>query len=185
MAGCQSVFTGDPHYLLVRKRVINHLHQKLNRFKKQLLPSLNKNVLRVDHDLIEKINATLASYIGHFKHAYSLKLINQLWQQHHWLALFFEFKAESYQLGLKIRASKGANYPKQVQFFAQHYPSAFLKVQYGRYQKTYVAMQKKSNAICLQLLIVQAGYSKHGRRRRQIQSMQLSQHTIKQLCSES
>lgn len=170
-----------PHYLLVRKRVINHLHQKLNRFKKQLLESLNKNVLRVDYGLIEKVNATLASYIGHFKHAHSLKLINQLWQQHHWLALFFEFKAESYQLELKIRAPKGANYPQQIQFFAQHYPHALLKVHYGRYQKTYMAMQKQPNAICLQLVIVQAGYSKHGRRRRQVESMQLSQHTIKQL----
>ena len=170
-----------PHYLLVRKRVINHLHQKLNVFKKQLLLSLNQNWLRVDHLLIEKINATLASYIGHFKHAHSLQLIRQLWQQHHWLALFFEFTAEKYQLVLKTRVPKGANYPKQVQFFAQHYPNAFLKVQYGRYQKTYLAMQKQINAACLQLVIVQAGYSKHGRRRRQVESMQLSKHYIKQL----
>jgi len=172
-----------PHYILVRKRVVNHLNQKLNSYKKQLLQDLECHTLKLNHHLIGKINATLASYIGHFKHADSLNLIKNLWQRHRWLSIFFDFKAEEYQLLIKISPPKEVNYQQQIRFFAQHYPHASLRVQFGRAYKYYLAKQVELFADCLHLEIEQSGFRPQGKRKRHITKIRLSNQFIRDLCT--
>lgn len=55
-------------YILVRKRVVNNLKQKMWLFENQQSNSLNN---------IQKINSSIQSYFGHFKHANGYRLRQQ------------------------------------------------------------------------------------------------------------
>jgi retron-type reverse transcriptase len=55
-----------PQYVLVRRRVINNLKEKIRQFRQE-----RKKDFRKLHDMV-------ASYMGHFKHANSYRLINKL-----------------------------------------------------------------------------------------------------------
>ncbi|MBL0709409.1 MAG: hypothetical protein JJV99_00110 [Colwellia sp.] len=83
------------HYLLVRRRVINHLKEKLHSFKQQLViqnQQLNSyNIYYYfDEKLLDQLHAVLSSYLGHFKLASTAKLEHSLWQKNAWLACYFE-----------------------------------------------------------------------------------------------
>lgn len=54
------------NYILVRRRVINNLKQKLQTFRMSVVKDT------------KKLQATIASYLGHFKHANSYRLISVL-----------------------------------------------------------------------------------------------------------
>lgn len=104
-----------PHYLLVRKRVVGNLKAKLNAFEKQLIQTQNQHIhYDLKPELIESIRATLASYIGHFKHAHSLKLIQNIWQTSPWLNDLFAFNAKDYQLTPKYSPAKTVGFKQQV-----------------------------------------------------------------------
>ncbi|MFA4991498.1 MAG: reverse transcriptase/maturase family protein [Candidatus Omnitrophota bacterium] len=55
-----------PGYILVRRRVVNNLKEKLRQFKETNVKDF------------EKLQATITSYMGHFKHANSYRLVHGL-----------------------------------------------------------------------------------------------------------
>ncbi len=71
-------------YTLSRKRVVGNIKKKLARFNKQLP---QKQLLRPDNikeveQIVNKAQATVNSYWGHFKHANCSKLKNKLYEKH-------------------------------------------------------------------------------------------------------
>jgi hypothetical protein len=68
-------------YLLVRRRVVGHLRERLRQFEKALVqegPDYTR--YKFDAALLDELNAVLASYLGHFKLADSYVLRQHVWQ---------------------------------------------------------------------------------------------------------
>ena len=71
----------------------------------------------------------LASYLGHFQHASSRRLVYSLWDQWPWLGLLFHYrKGRLIPLWQAVRVS---SYRSQVRFFRRLFPNARVVVQRG------------------------------------------------------
>jgi len=122
---------------------------------------------------VVKIRATLASYLGHFKHASSLNLMRSLWRRYPWLAWLFHFNLESWKLEVCYLAPKGANFRQQILFFKRCYPYAKLQVAKGRVCLTILPDQRCSNAVIKRVNIVEQGFNHRGLRQRVVAEIYL------------
>lgn len=75
-----------PRYRLVRRRVVGNLREKLAAFQHA---HVSAHSLRLPPAQREQLRATLASYVGHFVHANSERLISQLFTDWPWLDWLF------------------------------------------------------------------------------------------------
>ncbi len=79
-----------PNYLLVRRRVVNQLKEKLVNYQRLLCQKQNnKSVYYFNRELLDQLHASISSYLGHFKMANSFKLEQSLWNKYAWLFLLF------------------------------------------------------------------------------------------------
>ncbi|MBW6519980.1 MAG: hypothetical protein K0A99_03075 [Desulfoarculaceae bacterium] len=83
-----------PDYILVRKRVLGNLHGKLATFKAKMVVEgavgRRRYVqLHLRPETVTALRQTLASYLGHFVHADSRRLVDGLWEKHAWLKDIF------------------------------------------------------------------------------------------------
>lgn len=77
-------------YRLVRRRVVNNLRSKLAWFERQLIIQEDGyTVYRFDTAVLAQCRATLASYLGHLKHADSFELRRGIWREFEFLAQYF------------------------------------------------------------------------------------------------
>lgn len=134
-----------PHYKLVRRRVIGNLHSKLKHFQRQLIhgDSAQGYTLLLKPSIIQGLQATLASYWGHFKHANSYRLWQGLLFRFPWLALVFDatallanktmgnVAAVSIIPSWQPKPAQILGYKSQIHFFQQLFPCANLVVQRG------------------------------------------------------
>lgn len=163
-----------PHHRLVRRRVVGHCWEKLHYFQAQLVSgSVVKGYwITLKADIAEQLRATLASYCGHFKHANSYHLQQQLWQAFPWLTVLFE---PSLTPRYEPKPCAVTRYASQIRYFKRHYPVARLYIQRGKQtdviqQKTTVASVTKDLPPLLlavaQVHVRQVGYMRDGLRRR-------------------
>ncbi len=73
-----------PDYRLVRRRVVGHLNERLARLGRPLIRA--NGVWVCPPAAGDAVQATLASYFGHFSHAQSARLRAQTFARHPWLA---------------------------------------------------------------------------------------------------
>lgn len=118
-----------PDYCLVRRRVVHNLHEKLHAFEKQLSPEPGRLILPAD--VRQQLHATLASYLGHFRHAQSERLLRSLWRRFSWLACFFERRM--YQLLPRWQPRSVTSFRSQWRYFARQWPGYQIWIQLGRY----------------------------------------------------
>ena len=123
-----------PYYKLVRKRVIGNLHEKMLQFDKLIAKGCNGNsggkLFDMHPDLLAKLNATLNSYWGHFKHADSHRLKKHLLKKYSWLRFIYATE-ETAELE-PIYCPKDVGYLfSQINYFQYHYPGMHLIVQVG------------------------------------------------------
>jgi RNA-directed DNA polymerase len=79
-----------PFHLLVRRRVVGHLREKLARFEHALVQETSGiTTYQFDATQLQALQACLASYLGHFKPAASHRLLKELWRANPWLRQFF------------------------------------------------------------------------------------------------
>jgi len=86
-----------PNYVLVRNRVAGNLRAKLRAFKGRMVAdgAVGRDRYRLLHLHAETVHAlrqTLASYLGHCRHANAYTLVNGLWARHAWLAEIFSLE---------------------------------------------------------------------------------------------
>ena len=119
-----------PHYLLVRRRVVTHLRERLTRFERRLLRHDARGMtLLVRREEREALRAVLASYLGHFRHARTFRLIAALWRRYPWLDSLFEAKG-----GMLLPTSEPpavTSLRSQWRFFRRRYPDAVVLMQVG------------------------------------------------------
>ena len=78
----------------------------------------------------EGLRATLASYIGHFRHADSHRLIASLWRRYGWLGEWFVLRREGRLLAL-WEPRGVASLHGQWRWFRKRYPGAMTLMQVG------------------------------------------------------
>ena len=95
-------------YLLVRRRVVGHLRERLQRYERQLVlegPGYTRYTF--DAALLDELNAVLASYLGHFKLADSYVLRQHVWQDFSFLGAYFDLDLASGALRRKDKPPSG------------------------------------------------------------------------------
>ncbi|MDX9855734.1 MAG: reverse transcriptase/maturase family protein, partial [Candidatus Moranbacteria bacterium] len=71
-------FIVKPGYLLVRRRTVNNLKQKLHRFNSSMLPKNNEEFQKSLYEILSTIN----SYYGQFRHADTARLKKDIFYKH-------------------------------------------------------------------------------------------------------
>ncbi len=93
-----------PFHLLVRRRVVGHLREKLARAERSLVCEVTAlTTWRFDRERLDALHATLASYLGHFRWAAHRRLLAALWRANPWLAQFFALDQKSLELRRRDR----------------------------------------------------------------------------------
>jgi hypothetical protein len=100
-----------PGYILVRRRVVNNLKYKVALFKEKMisvttvpvdcrcfsngLAAINCNIayriMTMNPELVLELRQVLSSYLGHFKHAQSHRLVQFLFAKHLWLNTIYQY----------------------------------------------------------------------------------------------
>jgi hypothetical protein len=126
-------------YLLVRRRVINHLVIKLKEFEGELV-KIDGEVCHYyfDEDRLNKLHATLSSYLGHFKMANTYKLWRGIWNRFDFLAQYFDYDEADRKLLRKYLVPKQLRTVRQ-QYYYFHwlFPNDVLFFQVGKYFEFY------------------------------------------------
>ena len=126
-------------YLLVRRRVVNHLKEKLRGFERKLVSEVaGVRCYRFDRLLLDQLAATLSSYLGHFKLANSWNLWQSIWKRFDFLAQYFEFDAANWRLVRKYTVPQGLRQvKKQYRYFRWRFPDDVLFFRVGRFVEFY------------------------------------------------
>ena len=118
-----------PHYLLVRRRVLGHLHSKLVYTRRQW--QRPDGSLRCTPQQADQLHAMLASYWGHLQHAHSRNARAQVLARHPWLAHWLHATPETGALHRVDRPAHAPTLVRQWRWFARRYPGHALLVQVG------------------------------------------------------
>ena len=132
-----------PSYMLVRRRVVNAARQALdsltfqwenlilnNYVKTKTLEFKNANVFIWDDSFIKNVQAVLSSYLSHFSHANSYKLILSLKKQFPWITEYFSWRNCS--IKRKYEPPKlVASLDDQIKFHRKHIKGHNIYLQCG------------------------------------------------------
>ena len=67
------------------------MRQKLESYEKKLVVEEHGwRMYHFDQEVLNNLFATLSSYLGHFKHADSYKLVKSVWQRYSFLSCYFD-----------------------------------------------------------------------------------------------
>ncbi|MCX7086848.1 MAG: RNA-directed DNA polymerase [Methylococcales bacterium] len=157
-----------PHYRLVRRRVVGNLREKLHDFQSKLVRGNVRSGYSVtlQTEVMAELQATLASYRGHFKHANSYRLRQQIAREFPWLNLIKDSQPSPLSM----------SYKRQQQFFRQRYPATDCHIQRGtemdvlpprisRVKKHQQPIQQQANPIS-RVVVREQGHLKNGLKRR-------------------
>jgi RNA-directed DNA polymerase len=123
-----------PFHLLVRRRVVGHLRERLRRFER-VLARRHPHVIeyRFEAVLLDKLQATLSSYLGHFKPAATRRLEAALWAQYRWLAQFFVPGANGKLRRLDRGLAHVRNVLQQYRYWKEVFPADEVLMQIGAF----------------------------------------------------
>ncbi len=126
-------------YLLVRRRVVGHLKEKLKFFEARLVGSVRGMLCyRFNEQVLDQLAATLSSYLGHFKRASTWNLWRSVWRQFDFVSRYFAFDAQNWKLIRRYPAPKVfRRVREQYRYFRRRFPGAVLFFQVGRFMECY------------------------------------------------
>ena len=123
------------NYMLARRRAVNNLKYKLSVLREKMVGtfhygSMNVTRLMMEPSAVVELRQTLASYMGHFRHADTFNLINSIISQNDWLLEYFVFHKgrliERFSRKEAFRSMKS-----QIDFFRNRLKKAILFVKVG------------------------------------------------------
>ncbi len=149
------IVRGD--YLLVRRRVVNNLRERLQGFGRTLIRQRNSyRLYRYDSGVLNELAACLSSYLGHFKQADSFRLRSRLWQEFPYLSEYFEFDVVNQRLLRRYPTAKSfRRVLGQYRYFRGCFLDDVLLFQVGRFIEFYgVADQSIAELLGLKRMAV-------------------------------
>ncbi len=123
-----------PFHLLVRRRVIGHLSERLQYFERALVTRRPHAVeYRFDAAALDALHASLASYLGHFKLAATRRLEASIWLRHRWLAQFFALDAGGNLRRIDLHAPHASSVLQQYRYWKETFDGDDLLIQVGAF----------------------------------------------------
>ena len=162
-------------YMLVRRRVVNNLKTRLDWFEKRLnppspacasphadRPPFSKGgmvgfegritIFRYDYELLEKLRAVLASYMGHLKWANTARLKTALLKRYDFLKEYFVFGGGGI-LPLYKHPRLFPTISRQYAYYARRFREAVFFFQVGCFYEFYAELKEEvKNAVELKRL---------------------------------
>jgi len=128
-----------PDHRLTRRRVAGNFRSKLEEARVLLVAhdsQTRTTTCRFDHDVLERLLATLNSYLAHLAKADSHRLLASLLDEHPWLAEYFEI--ESYRASRLWTSSRSfRRVGEQWGWFRRRWPRTAIFFQVGPYFELY------------------------------------------------
>ena len=126
-----------PHYRLVRHRVLHHLHERLIQNQRCLWRANHHgDTLDLRRAAREALRASLASYIGHARHASAWNLLRRVFDRHRWLYTLF-FLHDGLRLQPRWQPPSATGLRGQWRWFVRQWPEALILVQTGHTVEVY------------------------------------------------
>jgi RNA-directed DNA polymerase len=137
------IVRGD--YLLVRKRVIGNLREKLAAYDKILVSEKGEwRIYNFDQGELNNVFATFTSYLGHFKHADSFKLVMAVWQRYSFLSRYFKLDLDNMKIQRKyVVPGNFRMVRQQYGYFQKMFAEDIVFFQVGRFFEFYHAASKQ------------------------------------------
>lgn len=150
-------------YLLVRRRVVNHLREKLRAFEERLVTQ-GRGWRRYSFETaaLDELQAVLASYFGHFSLASTFRLRAGLWRDYTFLGEYFELDAATGKLMRKDKAPlslRGA--ARQYRHYRRVFQGDVLFFQVGRFMEFF---QPDDGGVTAELGLQPMGKNRRGAR---------------------
>ena len=127
-----------PDYVLVRRRVVRACYARLARAEKALaqqglrMGEESRPVYPWPWPVLDEVYRVLNAYLGHFRHAHSRRLIQQLWARFPWLAEYYRW--DGARLTWAFRRHRPAlRLDQQQAQFSSGLPSHILVAQLGNW----------------------------------------------------
>lgn len=131
-------------YLLVRNRVVGNLKAKLARYEKRIAQYCRTKgeqaFYRFDADAVAELRRTLASYLGHFKHANAGSLVKGLFERFAYLNAVFQLEVcggHCKLTPLTHPSDAPSCFRQQRLWFEQRYQDVCLFFRVGRFYEIY------------------------------------------------
>jgi hypothetical protein len=126
-------------YRLVRRRVVNACKVRLRAYRELLVSEHEGTVTyRFDAAELDRLRATLSSYLGHFGRANAYKLWQSIWQGQDWLAVYFDWDAQRHRLVPRYAMPKGLTNVRQLYAWVRGlFPGDVALFQVGAYYELY------------------------------------------------
>ena len=130
-----------PNYVLVRNRVVNNLKYKLAKYRDAMIEEFQIGGktckrTRVQPEEANRLRQTIASYLGHFGHADSKRLVGRILLNHSWLLDLFKIEKGKLENRFETN-SQFRSLRLQVNFFRIMYPDRVLLFQVGNFIELY------------------------------------------------
>lgn len=137
------IIRGD--YLLVRRRVIGNLREKLLAYDKILVSAEGEwRIYDFDREKLDNLFATFTSYLGHFKHADSFKLVKAVWQRHSFLSRYFKLDFDNMKIQRKyVVPGNFRTVRQQYGYFQKMFAGDIVFFQVGRFFEFYHGASKQ------------------------------------------
>ncbi len=132
-------------YLLVRRRVVGNLRGKLAFYENVLLSVEGSwRIYDFDPKVLDHLFAILSSYLGHFKHANSIKLVKAIWLRYSFLSRYFELDHVNKKIRRKyIIPGNLWTVKQQYRHFQKRFAGDIIFFQVGRYFEFYHGTDKE------------------------------------------
>ncbi|MDZ7319997.1 MAG: reverse transcriptase/maturase family protein [candidate division KSB1 bacterium] len=130
-------------YMLVRRRVIGNLKARLRRARRQLVCySSQYTAFRFHQETLAQILATVNSYLGHFKHAQSRRIVKKIWQKYSFIRRFFKLSSHKLtRLDQPLRRLRTLR--QQVQWVHHQFKDHLCLIEIGCYFEAFDAHAKR------------------------------------------
>ena len=121
-----------PEYRLVRRRVVGQLRARLETHRRAL--QCAEGLWHLRPEAVAALQATLASYLGHCRHAQSAGLIRSLFARHPWLGNVLQPVDRGGAIALRRvdRPSGVTSLASQWRYFRRRYPGHLLLLHVGQ-----------------------------------------------------
>ncbi len=145
-------FIVRPGYLLVRRRVMGNLKTQLRQARRQLVcRAPTYHAFRFHAETLEKLAATVNSYLGHFKHAQTRRCLKKLWRNFSFLSKFFIVSSDKLTRIDKPLQNK-ITLKQQVRWLERQFASHLCLIEVGCYFEAYDrSAQQLAQALGLKL----------------------------------
>jgi RNA-directed DNA polymerase len=140
-------FIVRPHYKLVRRHVVGNCKARLKKFQNVLFQEQDgKQSWSYDLKLLEKLLATMNSYLGHFRHAQTRNIIKKILLDfsflNHYFYLHYQRLIRKYRCPRYVQTLK-----QQFHYYNKIFPNSLLLFQVGCYYEAYGKSAEQFSAV--------------------------------------